>query len=358
MSPVAILIVNGGEDPPAGRWLELCLRKVLENTQETTYQLYIWNNNYKDPWVHNFLQGLPNVTLVQADPSVKLAHPHAVPLQKLYELARMDGAHYIVTLDSDAHPIHPGWLQYLIQSLEHAALAGVWRDELQTGIAPYVHPSCLCSTVNFIENNNLRLDNVALKKNPPRDTLSIFTEIALATGQGICKLERSNKNNYHRLMGGIYGDMIYHHGAGSRRDVSFWDEKRSREIKAYNQAVRDTAARLLFEHYDEYIAWLGDYGTASQHAVLLETEDNGRQKSGACVDIDRSKQQVVRVDSSVKELEALKNGMYYATTSIDHLVPGTSQKQNVPLPVRWLWTMKNLSLELLEKLQDHARRIR
>jgi hypothetical protein len=257
---VAILVVNGGKDPKNGKWIQLCIDKILEHTEWSNYQVYVWNNNVEDLSIVDFLKNIPLVTLVQANPSEKLSHIHAVPLQRLYELVcnDKDKPKYIVVMDSDAHPIQKGWLKQLISSLDsEVVLSGVWRDELKKAIKPYIHASCLCTTVDFIEKNNLRLDFIAPNTETKiHDTLSILTETAEQIGLKTHKLYRSNKNNFHRLMGGLYGDLIYHHGAGSRVSISFWDEeKNTKNTKKYQEMAR-LSANLLFENYDRYLGWL------------------------------------------------------------------------------------------------------
>lgn len=253
----AILIVNGGQDPAQGKWLKLCLDKIATHTRDTNHHLYVWNNNTQDTWVADTVAGLSNATLIQADPAEPLVHPHAVPLQRLYECAVADGVTYIVALDSDAHPVRDGWLTDLTGALdEKTVLAGVWRDELADGIEPYLHASCLCTTADFIRKNNLRLDTIPENTGKRSDTLSTFTDTANELGLGIHKLRRGNRNNIHRLIGGIYGDTIYHHGAGSRPQIFFWDGDWTAQADRLNRQFRDTAAALLFEHYDRYIAWL------------------------------------------------------------------------------------------------------
>jgi hypothetical protein len=253
----AILIVNGGTDSRYGKWLQLCIEKIQQHSGPTGYHLYVWNNNTSDRWVTEFISALPNTTLLSADPNETLAHPHAVPLQRLYEQARADGATYIVTLDTDAHPIRDGWLETLTSALdERTVLAGVWRDELSQGIQPYVHASCLCTTVEFIERNRLRLDFIAPNTDTKHDTLSGLTETARELGLGIHKLRRSNRNQVHRLFGGIYGDLIYHHAAGSRVGINFWDRPRSERLLQENQWIRDQTSAWLFRHHQQYIDWL------------------------------------------------------------------------------------------------------
>lgn len=262
-----ILIVNGGKDPKEGRWLKICVDKVQEHTEWPNYHLYVWNNNVQDFRISQILQSLANHTLVDADPAETLSHPHAVPLQRLYEIARQDGCDYIVTMDSDAHPIRKGWLTEMIGALsEQTVISAVWRDELSKGIRPYAHPSCFCTSVDFIEKHHLRLDFIAPRSEKVKhDTMTSFTDKALELGLHIHKLRRSNGNEVHRLMSGIYGDMVYHHGAGTRIIVQFHDEEvyRTQLLLEENQKIRDLANSLIFRHYDRYISWLKGRATDS-----------------------------------------------------------------------------------------------
>lgn len=254
----AILIVNGGRDPVQGHWLSLCVGKIIENTPLDDYHLYVWNNNTNDRFVADYLSFMPNCTLVQAPGDTKLTHVHADPLQRLYERAKTDGARYVVTMDSDAHPLRRGWLRELTQALDSGAvLAGVWRDELRRAIDPYVHASGLCTSVDYLDRYQLRLDFIAPNREGEiHDTLSVLTETARDQHLPMHRLTRSNRRQFHRLMGGIYGDWIYHHGAGSRKRISFWDEQATPESMARNGRIGEIATHLLFTEHQPYMTWL------------------------------------------------------------------------------------------------------
>lgn len=254
----AILIVNGGADVESNRWIRLCLDKIAAWTDYDNYHIYVWNNRIGDENLTAWLQQQPRLTMLSAAPYETLNHPHRTPLQRLYHLAHQEGARYIVTMDNDAHPLKAGWLITLLQSLDDgAALAGVWRDELSAAIRPYVHPSCFCTTVDFVEQHHLRFDVNSSDSVEHNDTLSHLTRVAEAVSVPIYRLLRSNRNHFHYLMGGIYGDLIYHHGAASRANVLFHGEVQSPEQQSqHNVQVRDRAADLLFADYDRYISWL------------------------------------------------------------------------------------------------------
>ena len=274
----AILIVNGGTNPVQGRWLTLCLDRIRAHTPPADYHLYIWNNNIQDTLAGDEAKPGWNCTWVQAPADLVLTHPHADPLQRLYERARADGFHTIVTLDTDAHPIRDGWLALLTEAIDNGAvLAGVWRDELKSAIAPYVHASGLCTTVDYLESHGLRLDRIAPNRNGViHDTLSCLTETAEAEGLPIFKLRRSNRRQFHRLIGGIYGDCLYHHGAGSRPAVTFWDEASSAGQARRNGATAGIAMQLVFTDYHRYMSWLSGRWVDPDFAARMQMLTAGR----------------------------------------------------------------------------------
>ena len=202
---VGILIVNGGIDPKYGKWIELCIDKIIEYTSRGNYHIFVWNNNVHDYSICEYLGNIDCVTLIQANPNESLAHPHAVD--------------------------------------------------------PYIHASCLCTTVEFVEKHALRFDYSPFGADGKiRDTLSHFTEKALIEGLSVFRLERSNRNSFHRLMGGVYGDLIYHHGAGSRVTISFWDDVKilfiSKFLTENYKRIRNRSSHLLFSEYSQYLKWL------------------------------------------------------------------------------------------------------
>ena len=253
----AILVVNGGSSPEQKEWLDLCLTKIKEHTKRPSYTVYVWNNNIDDANVSRYTEKIPGTRLIHAPRDTKLAHIHAVPLQKLYEEAKKDGVKYIVTMDTDAFPITDNWLKFLLGRLDKkTVVAGVWRDELRKGIEPYIHPSCLCTTVGFIEKHNIRLDLIDHKAEKRIDTLSHLTDIALKNNKEVFRLRRDNVNQLHYLMGGIYGGLIYHHSAGSRKHISFWGEKATRAGGTRNMKINEALHQMLFRHNREFIDWL------------------------------------------------------------------------------------------------------
>jgi len=268
---VGILIVNGGKDPQEGKWLDLCIEKIIKHTQWPNYQIYIWNNNTGDSSISPWIKKIPHVKLFQANPGKRLGHVHAVPLQILYEIARKDHVKYIVTFDSDAFPIQDNWLTHLIQQLNKGyAISGVWRDELEKYIDPYIHASCLCTSVEFIDKYKLRFDRLDTVSDEKVDTLGYFTKIAEQNNRKLFKLKRSNRNQLHYIMGGIYGNLIYHHGAGSRENFSFWGEEKTDYVRQKNNRIKQTLNRLVFQYNEQFIDWMtADNDTKKRKMIFI-----------------------------------------------------------------------------------------
>lgn len=263
MANLAILIVNGGKDPQYGRWLDLCLSKVRQFSagSKQSYRIYVWNNNLNDHSLREELTSAEDVHYVERSVTNPEVHIHAGPLQHLLKIAEeRDNPEFIVVLDSDAHPVRPGWLDELTEALkDNTVLAGVWRDELKDAIEPFIHPSCACFRLSWLNQNNLRLDDFG-DGHTTEDTISLLTRKAQQNGEEQYRLLRSNKNEFHRLIGGIYGDLIYHHGAGSRGHISFHDEEFSKLTSEKYQALSKNASKLLFHRYQDYMGYLRGLG--------------------------------------------------------------------------------------------------
>lgn len=238
---VAILIVNGfdkshlyglyneGEvlDYP---WIEICLRQIERYSQEWDYEVVIFDNahlelhhtimqRYKrvrvlpSRWVGN-LGGLadrvPHVRAVRIGRLLERRHTNALDYLVRKTAPNVD---YIVTLDTDSFPIREDWLDLLVSECEQgAAIAGVYRDEMAPTLRPFIHVSGLCA-----RPGDLRGLDVSFNRHIGQDVGQNITEAVLRLGRRIAPFKRSNNINFHFLMGGLYGDIIYHHGAGSRR---------------------------------------------------------------------------------------------------------------------------------------------
>lgn len=255
----AILIVNGFDrrsssdfDVEEARrfpWIRLCLQQLERHATTSSHDVFVWDNSFL-PEHHEILEASPRVS-VFSEPETDVRHGRALDLL-LREVP--EETEYVVTLDTDAFPIRDGWLDNLLGRLDRGAwIAGVWRDELAPRIRAYVHPSCLAARRETLLELNAQF---ARKRGVHRvDVGQNITHAVVSSGGRISRLRRSNARNMHFLMAGIYGDLIYHHGAGSRQ-AYFWTTFDAEADEAARVALRDAA----FNDLDGLIDFLAGNG--------------------------------------------------------------------------------------------------
>jgi hypothetical protein len=198
------------EDARRFPWIGLCLEQIARHTDPAAYQVFVWDNSFL-PEHLEIIARHPQAT-VYSEAETQRDVPHGRALDRLF-LEVSPGTEYVVTLDTDSFPIRDGWLENLVGRLEAgAALAGVWRDEMFPKVLPYVHPSCLA-----IRSEMLRELGIPFHRRDEAEVGQNLTTAVIAAGRTISRLRRSNVREVHYVLGGIYGDLVYHHGAGSRR---------------------------------------------------------------------------------------------------------------------------------------------
>lgn len=181
----------------------------------------------------------------------------------------------IYVCDSDAWPVRPYWDLRMLSSLNAGnSLAGVWRDEMASVIAPFVHPSGMAFPASLVEALDLRLDYKP--EDVGEDTLSNFTRAVMATeGEAVIEpFDRSNGEDFHGVFGGVYGDWIYHHHLGTRWadgkativKTKGWEDRK--EDLDENYALMARITRDVFDRTDQFIAELRFGETASEHAAV------------------------------------------------------------------------------------------
>jgi hypothetical protein len=275
---VAILVVNGFrrrgrwaqynlEQALQYPWIELCLSQVERHSQGWDYEVFVFDNSHLSrhrslmrghervkvtpaAWVAALARLAARLPLGQIDRLTERTHPAALDHLAAHVPPYFD---YIVTLDNDSFPVRNDWLEVLIGACEQgAAISGVYRDEMAPAIAPFIHVSGLC-----IRPRDLRALNVSFGRDARpeiehnQDVGQRITYELTRQDREIAPLRRSNALNYHFLIGGIYGDVIYHHGAGSRRG-KFWTSTDRENDDRVNAALRQAA----FEDLDRLIAVL------------------------------------------------------------------------------------------------------
>lgn len=124
----------------------------------------------------------------------------------------------LVFIDSDAFPIVK-WVDFLKSSLQDHPIAAIVRLENPTPLiseedSNFPHPCFFATTVGFWKEHALswELDPATGAQSAGVVLHRKLKELNVTW----TALVRSNAINIHPLYFGIYGGMIYHHGAGNR----------------------------------------------------------------------------------------------------------------------------------------------
>lgn len=253
----AILIVNGfdrrgvfgsynAEEARLYPWIDLCLRQIHRWSGSADYEILVFDNSGLEEHLVA-MRSYERVRIFSAGDEEK---PHHDALDDLVGWTGEE-FEYILTLDNDAFPVRAGWIEELTSALDAgAALTGVWRDEMAPTVRPFIHPSGLC-----IRRRDLLALDVSFARGMAQDVGQNLTDATLATGRPLHPLRRSNARDVHFLLGGLYGDLIYHQGAGNRR-ARFWTSTDLAADERARIALRDAA----FRDVDGLIAMLRGEG--------------------------------------------------------------------------------------------------
>jgi hypothetical protein len=229
-------------------WIDLCLRQIERHSRGSSYEVMVWDNT-RMPEHKELIEAHPNVRRFEpVDPQLDLRQGKS--LNRLAKKIR-PGTEFIITLDSDSFPIRDGWIENLTGRLTgDVELAGAWRDELLPHKPAYVHPCGLALRHSML----LSLD-VGFAVGSGIDVAMNLNEAIHARGGRDSRLWRSNKLNVHFMMGAVYGDLIYHQGAGSRAPkFGLKLDGADREaVSSHQERVRLALRNAAFSRLDDLI---------------------------------------------------------------------------------------------------------
>ncbi len=263
---IAVLVVNGFSprtpEATAGAirypWIALCLRELTRRSAGADYSVHVWDNTGLLEH-RRFMEATDRVTVWPAADNGSDPIPHRVALDRLVTSVG-DDAEYLVLLDTDAIPVADDWLGTLVAKLEEgAAIVGVWRDEMASELSPFVHVSCLAIRRDELLSLDLPF---ADSEGEPGQAL---THELVRRNRPVMAMRRTNARNAHFLLGGIYADTVYHHGAGSRPAWFYaspdqWSDERMRTT------LRDAA----FRDFDHLVSVLRGQ---TDNDIWIETSD-------------------------------------------------------------------------------------
>ncbi len=167
------------------------------------------------------------MTVWPTDPSPdRGSREHAHHLDALMARAVPGPASHVVTLDLDSFPVADAWHDTLVAGADDSVV-GILRRENGDVLLP--HPSCTVLPRSFLERHPFSFS-------PDTDGTREFRTFLRTSGQaadtGIrlayllasqnvpwCPILRSNRRDLHPLIAGIYGDAVFHLGAGARASL-------------------------------------------------------------------------------------------------------------------------------------------
>ena len=166
--------------------------------------------------------------------------------------------------DSDSFPIRP-IINFVESSLEKCPIGAIKREEFfknnlkdrskNTRIEEHPHPSFCFTTAGFWSkiggNWNKGPISEFSKSNGPGGELR---QILASKGIEFESLTRTNGVNLfgseYGWYGGIYGDLIYHHGGGSYREVPKFKKLKNKIEKKYKNLAKE---KRLIKLWDDII---------------------------------------------------------------------------------------------------------
>jgi SAM-dependent methyltransferase len=272
---IAILIVDGYSpvtpettaDAIRYPWIDLCLREVTRRSVGSDYEVHIWDNAGLSEH-RKVMEATDRVRIwpEAVNPESRLSH--AAALDRLTAMTS-DDVEYLVLLDTDAIPIADDWLGTLTSKLDDgAAIVGVWRDEMAPELTPFVHVSCLC-----IRREELLSSGVSFSGRGDSEPGQLLTRDLLRRKRPVVAMRRTNAVNAHFLLGGIYGDTVYHHGAGSRPAWFY-----ASPSQAEDERMRLLLRQAAFSDFDHLVSVLR--GQAAND-IWSEDHDPGRMDDEA-----------------------------------------------------------------------------
>lgn len=147
---------------------------------------------------------------------------HLLGLEAFLDHFRNNPYYNYLILDSDCFPFKEGWLDKLSRMVRKDRLhfAAIMRSEVGE---QYPHPSAFFIPGEFIgQNFNFNRGGIGTKNITQRNRDYDFgSRIITEVNNKIIwlPLVRTNKSNPHYIVAGLYGDIFYHHAAGTHKTI-------------------------------------------------------------------------------------------------------------------------------------------
>lgn len=244
--------------------LQIHLSKIYEHTK-SNFEIFAGDNGLQ-PAARNLLEKTPHLNIynppvkMQTNPKIGLStrvskftdylvqklniynppvKPQTSPIPPLsaqissftdylVQKAVEAGSSNIVIMHVDSFPVRDGWDLLLAERLnDKYVLSAILRKENYDTVLTF--PACIFFTASFylsykpsmFPDRSQEYEEFLTKNNQLHDC-GIGYSFALHKA-GLCwhPLLRSNRVDEHPIVGGIYGDLIFHLGGGSRKELFY-----------------------------------------------------------------------------------------------------------------------------------------
>jgi len=226
-------------DDGSTKFLDMQISNYKKTTDED-YQLYValYGNDYatlsekytdRDEVSFIDLSNLNSegVVLLNGEPGHHDQHWYRMnyTYEKLLEdVGEFEDDDLLVFTDCDAWPIKDNWSKEIREHLEKHAVVSIQRREnpeplLKEEYKPYPHASFYVMKAKVWQENYGYPNGLSWSLNPSLTistmgpTMKVWLE---SKGLTSYPLLRTNVIDIHPLYFGVYGDLVYHHGAGTR----------------------------------------------------------------------------------------------------------------------------------------------
>jgi len=216
--------VFAADDAQSQKWLDLQLQFLKSTTQNFDHVAIVWGGNKTGYFTDKTHAIYPEGEVGSAS----VCHREGLNHITSFFREQNDYSHFLY-LDCDAFPIKTGWLIELSNQMEEQPVMDngmfsrmVGRDYdiavivRAENLETRLHASVLFVKKSALPNISFAYDSVGsdLRGNAENDIH--IPEYQWELRDQAFALMRSNKKNLHPLACGVYYNMFYHHGCGSR----------------------------------------------------------------------------------------------------------------------------------------------
>ncbi|WOI38742.1 hypothetical protein R1T43_06845 [Alteromonas sp. CI.11.F.A3] len=218
--------------------LSLHLKQIRKHSPSGTYKIYAAIIKCSSS-VNQILNASPDIKVCEVE--AENSHPskqHSMALTQLMDRAFRDGCEVAFTLDVDSFPIRDDWMTSMeTKAAERQGVCAVHRKENGDSFLPHPCGAAILSTFVdkypfefYPEGIEDKAKHFLSKYNQRPDSGIGLAYVLWENEHSWSEILRSNHVDLHYMIAGIYGDLIFHLGAGSRRPIFFQEMRCNRII--------------------------------------------------------------------------------------------------------------------------------